>query len=458
MNELEPQAGAVEGGEVTCPHCGTRNPAGSYFCNRCGTALGAESAPPRDPAAPMAPSEAFDASLGEQGAPAPPSGAAPPPASPADVELDAGAESVVDAVDEPTIDALIAAYQPPEEERRPPPAEPVSFPDEQLLGGSLGYLELVSVSGEMPAPASDVRPTLGGDSEHWRTMRTLLRDEPVLATAGMGGSTLRVNNRPLWALLLVLAAALAGMLLGGGSRHGAPQPLSGAEAAFAALRALEVDDEVLVVWMADPATAGEVNLAALPVVSHLVESEARSMVVGTRPASLAAARRLYADAVAGLDESAMRSVVDNWMGDGLFVPGGQTALALVAADPARALTFVPGVTPEPRLVLLVAANPNDVQEWLEAGWPRLRLPTVAVLPATGDPLLRPYLQSGQLDGLVAGFDGAASYQALRENALGSGAAALQQGVTQAQNWAALAVVVVLAAGNVFTLFGRRRRV
>lgn len=469
MSELEPlEAGGAPGAnEVTCPHCGTRNPAGSYFCNRCGTALGAESAPPRDPAAPMAATEAFDAALGEA-APAPAAGSGPRPAAPsvqanaqaeapADVDADAAAESAFDA-DEPSIDALIAAYQPPQEEPRSrPPAEPVRFPDEQLLGGGMGYLELVSVSGEMPAPAADLRPPQGGDSEHWRTLRTLLRDEPVLATAGVGGSTLRVNSRPLWALLLLLAAALAGMLLAGGVWQGAPQTLPGATAAFAALRALEVDDDVLVIWMADPATAAEVNLAALPVVSHLLESEARSLVVGTRPASLAAARRLYAEAVRGLDESAMRSVVDNWVGDGLFVPGGQTALALVAADPVRALSFVPSVTPEPRLVLLVAANPNDVQEWLEAGWPRLRLPTVAVLPATGDPLLRPYMQSGQLDGLVAGYDGAATYQAQRENALGGDAAALQLRVSHAQNWAALAVVVVLAAGNVFTLFGRRRR-
>ncbi|MGL4651308.1 MAG: hypothetical protein ACRC1H_18020, partial [Caldilineaceae bacterium] len=270
--------------------------------------------------------------------------------------------------------------------------------------------------------------------------------------------TVRQNYRPLWAALLLVGAALLGILLSPTFWPGSPQALEGARAAHAAVNALEVDDDVLVIWMADPATAAEVNLAALPVVSDLLSGEARSLVVGTRPTSLGSARRLYRDAVRGLDESAMRSVVDNWVGSGVYLPGGEAALALVASNPTSALNFAPARVPAPRLVLVVGANPNDVQEWLEVGWPRLRVPTVAVTTAVGDPLLRPYLQSGQLDGLVAGFDGAATYQSLRDAALGAQATSKAQRVANAQNWGALTVLLVLLAGNLFPLFGRSRRV
>jgi hypothetical protein len=442
--------------EVTCPHCGTRNPVGSNFCNRCGTALGAESAPPRDPAAPMAPAEAVDAGLGDEGRP-PVEPSPLPPLEADEVDATARDERGVEAADDPTLDALLSAYQPPQPDLPPAPPEPVRFPDENLLGGGLGYLDLVSVSGEMPPPRDEDPPLPGADSEHWRTLRTLLREEPVLATAG-GGSTIRQNYRPIWAALLLVGAALMGILFSSTFWPGSPQTLDGARAAHAAINALEVDDDVLVIWMADPSTTAELNLVALPVVSNLLEREARSIVVGTRPTSLGSARRLYADAVRGLDESAMRSVVDNWVGGGVFVPGGEAALAMVAGNPSSALLFVPARPPQPRLVLVVAANPNDAQEWLEIGWPRLRVPTVAVTPATGDPLLRPYLQSGQLDGLVAGFDGASSYQALRNNALGAAATLKLQRVTNAQNWGALALLLALIAGNLFPLFGRSRRV
>jgi len=443
MQDAGSTAGSTR--DVGCPHCGTRNPAGSYFCNRCGTALAADLSP-RDPAAPVAASDPFDATLSE----------GPPRA--VDVDPNASAERAVDSVDEPTLDALTTAYQPPavEEGDARRVAEPVLFPDEQLLGGGAGYLELVSISGEMVAPPTDDRLPVVAETEHWRIVRTLLRDEPALATAG-GGAAARLSYRPLWAVLLLLGVALLGLALPPGLWSGSPQTQAGARPAFNALEALQTGDDVLVIWGADPGTAAEMNSVALPVVSHLLEVDARSIVVGLRPASLAHARRVYAEAVRGLDESAMRSVLDNWVGSGLFLPGGQLAMALVAGDLQRALNFEPARAPAPRLVLVVAANPNDVQEWLEAGWPRLRIPTVAVSTATADPLLRPYIQSGQLDGLVAGFDGALTYQALRENALAPDAALRLTRIANAQNLGALALLLVLFAGNVFTFFGRSRR-
>jgi hypothetical protein len=180
------------------------------------------------------------------------------------------------------------------------------------------------------------------------------------------------------------------------------------------------------------------------------------MVLTLLPAGLGSARRLYADAVAGLDESALITVLDNWAGDGVYLTGGAAALPLIAADPAQALSFVAPQPPRPQLALLVAATAEDVQQWLEIVQPRNRMAAVAVTTAAADPVLRPYLQSGQLAGLVSGFDGAAGYQSLRAQALRAAAQRQQTLVVDAQNWGALALLLLVVAGNLARLFWRER--
>ena len=52
---------------------------------------------------------------------------------------------------------------------------------------------------------------------------------------------------------------------------------------------------------------------------------------------------------------------------------------------------------------------NELWTRLEQAQPLDRLPIVAFTSAAADPVLRPYLESGQLRGLVSGFDGAWAY-------------------------------------------------
>ena len=111
----------------------------------------------------------------------------------------------------------------------------------------------------------------------------------------------------------------------------------------------------------------------------------------------------------------------------------------------------PLVTQRPALAIVVAAQAEDVQQWLEQVQPLAPAPVVAFTGAGADPILRPYLASGQLQGLVSGFDGAASYQQLRARPLnytlnyaGDGRW-LQQLV--AQNWGHVALLLILLLGN-----------
>ncbi len=428
--------------ELVCPHCGTRNPPGSNFCNRCGAALlGDLDAAPQDPAAP----------LENQ-----------PGASPFD-DIDEGEPA------RPTVASQSgAAGEQPAEfaedwfEDEEPLLASIPFPDELLAGGA-GYLESVSIAGEGPGPEEGAPPAPSpvptGESDHWRAVRSLMRDEPQLAAAATGGAATALNYRPLWIVLLILLAALLPFL---GDDDAAPPPVTVESAgpvrgAWETIRALSVDEVVLVLWQYDPATAGELDLVALPVVSDLLEREARSQVVTLLPGGLASARRLYANAVRGLDESAMKTVTSGWIGSGVFLTGGATALPLIATEGADLVAATPVESVTPRIAVIVASQSDDVRRWLEIVQPVNRLPVVAVTTAAADPTLLPYVQSGQLAGLVSGFDGAAAYQALRAEPLAPDAQRRQNLVTQAQNWGALALLLIVLVANLSRVFWRQRR-
>lgn len=456
-------------GGILCPHCGTRNPFGSYFCNRCGTALVSDMEPaPSDPAAPLhggdlggfAEPGSFagedDATLfpgrGED------SPAARPPTGP--ISNVTPEQGQVEAVDESGLEEQLS-YFPPESQPIPPETPPqdlVTFPDEQLLGAGQGYLESVAISGEVTTSAQSERAISGvGDSDHWRALRGLMRDEPLLATSASTATPQVASYRIGWITLLILAAALFPFLAAGGAPLGAPLMWPGVEEAHDFVEQLQMDDEVLIFWQYDPATAGELDNVALPVISHLLERRVRSIVVTTLPTGLASARALYAKAIAGLDAGAMETVLQGWVGDGIFLSGGATALPLVGQDPEKVLSFAPDDTPRPRAAILFAARAEDAQQWIELVQPRNGVPAVAVTAAGADPLLRPYLQSRQLAGLVSGFDGAASYQSLRGEPLSADATRRMARIVGAQNWGALALFLILLVGNLVPLFGRDRR-
>lgn len=467
-------------GELSCPHCGTRNPQGAFFCNRCGAALTGEGdRPASDPAAPLIPSEEF--ALDVQ--PAPPTrqttGAfASDPIIIDDSNVASRDERLEPVTEfEPTIEEILARFPDRESEEQPESTEPAAspsspesasdllrFPDEQLLGAfqpGQGYLESVTISGDMAPPAETHGRGAVGDVEHWRAVRALVREEPVLATASVQPGVPPINWRKPWLFLLVLVAGLLPFFLSGQPTIGAPQQWSGVEEAYDAIDSIALNDEVLVFWQVDPATAGELNLGALPVISHMLERGARSIVVTLVPAGLGSARRLYEDAVAGLDESAMVTVMQGWIGEGTYLAGGTAALPLVARDAGALLNTSLNRTVHPRLALVIAPRADDVQQWLEIVQPVNGLPVVAVTSAAANPVLQPYLQSGQLTGLVGGFDGAATYQSMRGVALPATDNRRLALAVDAQNWggvvllllALVAVIVSIAQGAA----GRERR-
>jgi hypothetical protein len=457
-------------GELSCPHCGTRNPQGAFFCNRCGATLTGEGdRPAEDPAAPISPFDEFAVDR-QPGLPGRSQGgeSAQNPAQMDESAAESGGELIEPTSEfDPTIEALLAQFperQPEEEQASQNPATSLApegdvsdllrFPDEQLLGAfqpGQGYLESVTISGDLVPPALRQGRGATGDADHWRAVRALVREEPVLATASGQPGVAPLNWRKSWVFLLVLAAALLPFILWGGTTMGAPQAWTGVAEAYAAIERLALNDEVLVFWQVDPATAGEVNLAALPVVSHTLEQGARSLVVTLLPVGLGSARRLYDDAVAGLDESAMVTVMQGWIGDGSFLAGGTAALPFVAQNADNLFDDSLNRQTNPRLAVVFASRADDVQQWLEIVQPVNGLPVVAVTSAAADAVLRPYLESGQLVGLVSGFDGAATYQSLRAVPLPAEDSRRLAMAVDAQTWGGLLLILLAVVAAIASI-------
>jgi hypothetical protein len=430
---------------IRCPHCGTVNRARSNYCNNCGTDLRSEA-----PQFPPGQEPGFE----------------PPPA-------DLPAE---DRSNPPLADELTVAQpwlQPQEDEQSSPP-DPMeeATPPRRLIANVQGLLEPVRLINQATDETGDpspppLAPPLALEVEQLRRWRTLLSEEPaLLATVQPPALGQLPNLRLPWLFLLFGGLVALAFVLGTPLDDVASSPAwPGVESAFATIDALPFEAPVLLVWGYDPATAGELDLLALPLVAHLRARQSRLLVVSLLPNGLATARRLFGEAIAPevAPASLQLSLGAEELITGVFLPGGPGALPLLGQDLATGLNVTGAVSAaaqavaaEPALVVLLAAQGEDVQQWLEQVQPLDRRAVVAFTSAAADPILRPYLATGQLQGLVSGFDGAVAYaQQEGLTLLPEHRARLNQQRTR-QLWGQAALLLVIVLGNLAALVGTQR--
>lgn len=454
-----------------CPHCGTANRAGSNFCNGCGTDLrNPDARPEQPPEAPQTP---------QAGTPEPPA-AAPSKPSRARAKRARPAQPTTPPPPEPPAEPPFAdqpwlrlEFDAGETAEQTNAAEAVEGGDEgetRLVSGVQGLLAPIrvatNISDDDPAaPAvAPLLPTADLSAEQIRLIRTLMAEAP--APVAPAASPLRPPHlRVGWVfLLLALAIGLPALLRLNGP-HGVPMHWPGVDEAFMAIQALAPDALVVVDWAYDPATADEINLAMRPVMEHLLQQRVRLAVVSTLPGGPAMARRLIAQARSGAarPNALTLAAETSWPVTYSYLPGGAAVLALAARDPAAALLEDPtrvveatrhAVERSPSLVVVAAAQAEDVQTWLEQVRPLNHMPVVAVVGAGADPILRPYLDSGQLRGLVSGFDGGYSYQQLLEPFTAHTSPPWLGSQVVLQNWGHLALLAIIVLGNLAALLGR----
>jgi len=112
-----------------------------------------------------------------------------------------------------------------------------------------------------------------------------------------------------------------------------------------------------------------------------------------------------------------------------YLPGGATALAALAADPFQAApATVDGIPAWNSLLLqgmvslsdfdaivLLTDNTENTRAWIEQVKPAVAdTPLLVVSSAQAAPALMPYVQSGQITGMISGFTGGAAYEQLTQ--------------------------------------------
>ena len=449
---------------ILCPHCGTANRAGSNFCNRCGASLRGESVSPpadrglgtplpsQDPGAEQPPKSAGEPA--EQG-PAPRAASAqPPPDKPA---VGASAEQPwlqPDFVGED--DVPLEPDDEPAEDVDAGVADTTDIPVAagRLVSGIQGLIEPIRVAtvpgesdGEPPLPEIAAE-TL--DAERLRRVRALMAEEPLLA-AGAWGTPAQAVSLPLrrhvslwvpWVFLVIGMAIAIPVFLQVVRPTGTALAWPGVRAAYAAIDSLPPQAAVQVFWAYDPATAGELDLLAAPIVRQLLDKGASLRIVSLLPNGPATARRLLA-AVHDERSRTRRGTAEVAVEPPRFLPGGVMVLPALGQEHAD-------------LAVVFAAQAEDAQAWLEQVAPRNRVPVVAATGAGADPLLRPYLASGQLIGLVSGYDGAATYTAMLDELPTQSREQQMQIQLVGQNLATVAFLLLILAGNVAILVTGRR--
>ena len=453
-----------------CPHCGYSNPDTVRFCVQCGTNLSHSSSllQPADRSSDV-PGE-IAAGQEEQNAEQRPS---PEPSEPA-----------FSRTWPPTADDGETAAQESDEDAA---RRAAAVQQEPLLPELQGLLEptdpLAFVTFGADASESQreaLQPfSTGVNEEDRRQLRELFSGELPLAESAAPDMLRGANETPPvesglprqprleWLLLLGLIVALLwGMeTTAGGS---GPHALPGLLQAHQQIESLLPNSLVLVNWAYDPATAGEMDLVAQPVIEHLLREQAQLIVVSQLPGGPATARRLIAQAEEAVRRPTRFQVVAHVVIEAGYLPGGAASLPLLGVAPAQTLpvdprwvelkdrfTLAAMDSDSPALNLVVAARVEDVRRWLEQVQPLNDGTVIAVTSAAADPALRPYLHSGQLAGLVSGWDGGRAYQRRSERSENLAEQAQSARRIRGQNWGFGILLVAIVLGNLAGLTERR---
>ena len=454
-----------------CPHCGQPNPLGATFCAACGAyllsldaaKLSRRSSPPADDEPIFQPDN--DAPL-----PAPDPAQTQPWLRPDFDQPDPPESGPSPLDDQPWLRADNEA-QPTDPAPRPAP--------QRLVGGLQGLIEPIEIDQSL-FRSEAATPTLSGlDDLPYETRRELRQlfaaDVPILEDPaqesqqpGQSGAQGRGLWRRNWIYGLLLAALLLGLWSANAPADSRPHSWPGVSAAYSAIDSLPADAVVLVNWAYDPSNAGEMDLAALPVIEHLVEKGARLLVVSQLPGGPATARRLMQVARSGASQAALSRQLGDTLVEGGYLPGGVASLPLLGQAPAQSVPVdMQGrsvnnraamkalATDSPALLLILAARSEEVQRWIEQVQPLNDAPIVAVTSAGVDPVIRPYVDSGQITGLVSGYAGGMEYRTLMADVLSKASQESQRRHITGQNWAFVVLLLVVAVGSLAGLAERR---
>lgn len=220
------------------------------------------------------------------------------------------------------------------------------------------------------------------------------------------------------------------------------------------ISALAPGSPVLLAVDYEPSLAGEMQAISADVVSQLMSRGARLVLISTSPAGQALAAQLV-NTVLEKPSPYNQLYADNQLVANLgYLPGGTIGLLSFATSPAATVPYtIDGKyawdssvlqnvhkISDFKLAVLFTENADTGRAWVEQVGPALgSTPFLLVSSAQAAPMLRPYLESGQFEGMVAGLAGGA---VLEELSAQPGQASQYWDAYQAGLWAAIAMIVI----------------
>jgi hypothetical protein len=246
--------------------------------------------------------------------------------------------------------------------------------------------------------------------------------QPTAITMESSGAPQTIY-RLVIALVLTLAL-LMGLIFKDVSLFPAPVPSSadkGLLNLFKEIESIPAGAPVLVAVDYEAALSGEMRYAASSVLEHLMARGAKLIIVSTVPAGPVLANDLLVSVRQGRPTYDLNTSSIN-LG---YLPGGATSLLEFAerpnvaapvdqnGDPAWESPVLQGVQTiqDFKMVLVLTDSVETGRAWVEQVQPVLgNVPLSMVSSAQAGPLLQPYLDAGQIKGLVNGLMGGAMYE------------------------------------------------
>ncbi len=226
------------------------------------------------------------------------------------------------------------------------------------------------------------------------------------------------------------------------------------------VEALPAGARVLLAVEYEPALSGEMKLASSAVIEHLMVKNSIIVVVSTSTTGPIMAEQL-------LDDIHLRQPgfnLENQKVNLSYLAGGTSSLLEFAHSPRSAApvaldTSVTGQLPweshalqdinsvrDFALVIVLTDSAETGRAWVEQVQPMLgNTPLTMVTSAQAAPLLHPYLESQQVDGLVSGLYGGAMYEKR------SGRVSLPAGYYMGYQGAFLVGILVLFLGGIISM-------
>jgi len=310
--------------------------------------------------------------------------------------------------------------------------------DEQVTGtgpleGLSGVLPVATNLGQINKPKARAIKLLVSESQ--QSSAAML--EELLAN-GLQPSPFRTmaktTSLPIvrWLIAVLLFLAVGASLFSSSEMVASPNiEMSEIRNVIDHTNAFPTDKSVLLVFDYEAGFSGEMKVVAAPLVEQLMSRGAKLVVISTLPTGPALAENFLQETQAQYE---FQTGV-NYRNLG-YLPGGVSGMVSFISNPRLAIPAkedgksIWNLAPLENIASfsdfgMVVILTNDVERgraWVEQGSAILgeaNTPLLMAISAQAKPILYPYYLSGQVDGLVSGLAGGATYEVMRnKNGLG----------------------------------------